>query len=162
MGTRGGGHLFVIDWVQQWVHHHRAVGWIAAAAFGLSVLSLVAGLGVVVALPANYFVRGPARHGFWQSHAVLRVTLLVAKNLLGVATFLAGFVMALPLVPGPGVLFMLVGLGLVDFPGKRSLERRLLRVPRVLSSVNKLRARFGKPAIMTEERHPRSVVDSGP
>ena len=47
-----------------------------------------------------------------------------------------------------GVLFMLVGVGLVDFPGKRSLELRLLREPHVLSSVNKMRARFGKPPIL--------------
>jgi hypothetical protein len=46
---------------------------------------------------------------------------------------------------------MLVGLGLVDFPGKRALERRLLRLPRVLASVNKLRARFGKPPILTPD-----------
>jgi hypothetical protein len=65
--------------------------------------------------------------------------------------------MALPLVPGPGVLFILLGLGFIDFPGKRSLERRLLRQPHVLSSVNKMRGRFGKPPILTED----PVVNSG-
>jgi hypothetical protein len=51
---------------------------------------------------------------------------------------------------------------LVDFPGKRSMELRLLREPHVLASVNRMRARFGKPPILTEDRHTQSVVNSGP
>jgi hypothetical protein len=77
--------------------------------------------------------------------------LLAAKNLLGSLMVLAGLVMSLPLVPGPGVLFVLIGLGLIDFPGKRALELRLLRQRHVLSSVNKVRARFGRPPLLTEE-----------
>jgi hypothetical protein len=101
---------------------------------------------VVVGLPADYFVRtseSPKRG------RALRLVLAAAKNILGVILFVVGFVMALPLVPGPGALFMLLGLGLVDFPGKRSLERRLLREPHLLASVNKMRARFGKPPLLT-------------
>ena len=59
--------------------------------------------------------------------------------------------MLLPLVPGPGFLFILVGLGRVDFPGQRSLERRLLGLPRVLASLNRLRARFGRSPIRLDE-----------
>ena len=153
-----------MDLIRHWLHQYRAIGWPGALAIGMGVLALsfVAGLAVIVSLPPDYFVRSPLRHGLPHSHPALRLTLKVAKNLVGWVVFLAGFVMALPLVPGPGVLFMLVGLGFVDFPGKQSLERRLLRVPQVLTSVNKMRARFGKPPILTEERNPRSVVDSGP
>jgi hypothetical protein len=138
----------LLELVRQWLQQLRAVGWTAGIALGAFALSLAAGLFVVVRLPADYFVRGPAQSGFWCSHPSLRLTLLVVKNLLGGMLVLLGLVMALPLVPGPGLLFVVVGLGLVDFPGKRALERRLLRLPRVLASVNRLRARFGKPALM--------------
>ena len=141
----------MLEQIQHWLHHHRAFGWMAALAPVTFVLSLTAGVAVVVLLPPDYFVRGPGQHGFWYSHPATRLVLLLVKNLVGVFVFLAGFVMALPLVPGPGVLFMLVGLGLVDFPGKRALERHLLRVPRVLASVNKMRARFGKQPFITGE-----------
>jgi hypothetical protein len=143
----------VLEQIRHWLHHHQALGWAAAAAPVTFVLSLVGGLAVVMLLPPDYFVRRPERRGFWHSHRMLRFVLLVAKNLIGVLVFFAGFVMALPLVPGPGVLFMLVGLGFVDFPGKRALEKRLLRVPRVLTSVNKLRSRFAKPPLLTDEGH---------
>jgi hypothetical protein len=147
----------VLDFIRHGVHHFRALGWPAQLALGvvLPVASFLAGLLVVVTLPADYFVRMPEPRAFWHSHRALRWTLVVAKNLLGVVALVAGLIMALPLVPGPGALLMLVGLGLVDFPGKRALELRLLRQRQVLSSVNKVRARFGKPPILT-------VVDSGP
>jgi hypothetical protein len=143
----------VFDFIRHGFHEYRALGWPAALALGLGVplASFLAGLAVMIGLPADYFVRAPERRGFWQSHRALRLTLLVAKNLLGVVVLAAGAVMALPLVPGPGVLFILLGLGFIDFPGKRSLELRLLRQPHVLSPVNKMRARFGKPPILTED-----------
>ena len=142
----------VFHLIRQGLHHYRALGWPVGLALGLGLplVSFLVGLAVVVGLPSDFFVRA---QGTRPAHRVfLHLTLVVAKNLLGVIVCVAGFVMALPLVPGPGVLFMLVGLGLVDFPGKRSLELRLLREPHVLSSVNKMRARFRKPPIVTHSR----------
>jgi hypothetical protein len=140
----------VLEPVRHWLHAHHAFGWVAVAAPVTFVLSLIGGLAVVVHLPADFFVRHPGRRSLWHAHPALRVALLLAKNAVGAFVFVAGVVMAMPLVPGPGVLFMLLGLGLVDFPGKRSLERRLLRVPRVLTSVNKLRARFAQPPLLAD------------
>ena len=150
----------VFDLFRHGLQHYRALGWRVELALGLCLplASFLVGLAVVIGLPADFFVRTRRSR---PSHRVLHLTLGVAKNLLGVLVFLAGFVMALPLVPGPGVLFMLVGLGLVDFPGKRSLELRLLREPHVLSSVNKMRVRFGKPPILTHDPRGGSVVNSG-
>ncbi len=148
----------MFDFLQHGLHHYRALGWPVGLALGLGVplASFLVGLALVVGLPSDFFVRAPERRRLWRSHRVLRLTLLVGKNLLGLLVFVAGFVMALPLVPGPGVLFMLVGMALVDFPGKRSLERRLLSGRHVLSSVNKMRARFGRPPILTEHRGTQS------
>jgi len=141
----------MFDFIRHGILRYRALGWPVALAIGLGlpIVSFIIGLIVVIGLPADYFVRAPERSVFWQSSRALRLTFVMAKNLLGAIVFLAGFVMALPLVPGPGVLLMLVGVGLVDFPGKRTLERRFLREPHLLSSVNRVRARFGKPPIVT-------------
>ena len=61
-------------------------------------------------------------------------------------------VMALPLVPGPGLLFMLLGFSVLDFPGKRAVERRLLAVGTVMRSLNGIRARFRRPPLVLD--HP--------
>jgi hypothetical protein len=133
----------VIDRLQQWLRQYEGFGWLAFVSIGTFVLSLLAGMAVMIYLPADYFVRMPGPRGFWGSHPALRV----GKNLIGSVVMVVGIVLAMPLVPGPGLFFILVGLGLVDFPGKRSLETKLLRLPRVLASVNRFRARFNKPPI---------------
>ena len=66
----------------------------------------------------------------------------LAKNVAGVVLVLLGLVMALPGIPGQGILTMIVGITLIDFPGKRGLERRMIGRPRILRSINRLRARF--------------------
>jgi hypothetical protein len=78
------------------------------------------------------------------AHIVRRVVVLVAKNVVGLLVFVAGLVMALPGIPGQGLLTMIIGITLLDFPGKRALERRLIGRPRVLRSINRLRHRFGR------------------
>jgi hypothetical protein len=55
--------------------------------------------------------------------------------------------MALPGVPGQGILTMIIGLTLVDFPGKLDLERRLIARPVVLRRLNALRTRFKRAAL---------------
>ena len=55
--------------------------------------------------------------------------------------------MALPGVPGQGLLTALIGLTLINFPGKTELERRLIGRPAVLRTVNRLRARFHRPPL---------------
>ena len=64
--------------------------------------------------------------------------LRILRNLLGIVLVLLG--VAMLLLPGQGLLTLLVGVLLVDFPGKHQLVTRLLSRPKVLSIVNKLRA----------------------
>ena len=80
-------------------------------------------------------------------HPGLRIAAIVAKNFLGVLFFLAGFIMALPLVPGPGIVTMLVGLALIDVPGKRRLERWIAGRKTVFAAMNKLRSKYGHPPL---------------
>lgn len=51
---------------------------------------------------------------------------------------------SLPGMPGQGILMMLLGLMLLDVPGKRAIILRMTRIPRVIATINKLRARYGK------------------
>ena len=73
----------------------------------------------------------------------------IGKNVAGVVLVLLGLVMALPGIPGQGVLTMIVGLTLIDFPGKRGLERRLIGRPHILRAINRLRARFDRAPLET-------------
>jgi hypothetical protein len=67
------------------------------------------------------------------------------RNALGVVLVALGIAMLL--LPGQGLLTVLVGLLLVDFPGKQKLIRRLLARPKILGVVNKLRAHRNAPPL---------------
>jgi hypothetical protein len=121
-----------------------AAVWLAATVLTVGVVALV-----VVNLPPTHFVRDaspratPRDAGGW-----LR---LVARNLVGLALILLGAALSLPGVPGQGVLTMLIGAMLLDVPGRRRLERWLVGRPGVLAALNRLRARWGKPALLPPE-----------
>jgi len=58
-----------------------------------------------------------------------------------------GIVLSLPGVPGQGILTILLGIIMLDIPGMRPLEARIIQRPAVLGAINKLRARFSKPPL---------------
>lgn len=144
------------DWLADLMVRVRALGasgglWLGVAlSLGLAVASLAIAAAVVVTWPVARFKRG-ARPAFLATHpAPLRVLARVGKNVAGAVLVLLGFIMALPGVPGQGILTMIIGLTLVDFPGKVELERRLVARPFVLRKLNALRHRFKRPALELE------------
>jgi hypothetical protein len=103
---------------------------------------------IVVKLPPDYFKEDYPRHVLPNHHPAVRYLVIIGKNLLGVLLVALGIVMSLPGVPGQGILTILLGVMLLDFPGKQSLEHKLVSRPQVLNSINKLRRRFGKPELI--------------
>ncbi len=115
-------------------------------------ISLVVIATLLVVLPSTYFLDSHDR-GLWiDQHPVVRWSGIVTKNILGIVIVLIGAALSLPGIPGQGLLTILIGLVLIDFPGKRRLERRILRMPRVLKRVNNLRQRFGKSPLLLEDQ----------
>jgi hypothetical protein len=107
---------------------------------------------LVVRLPANYFTNPPARPVRGERHWLLHWALVAGKNLLGGLMVLIGVVLTLPGVPGPGLVLILLGVMLIDFPGKRRMVRKLMRRRSILGTVNWLRARFGRPPLVLPAR----------
>ena len=66
------------------------------------------------------------------------MTVLIVKNLVGGLFVAAGIVMLF--MPGQGILTILIGLSLLDLPGKRAFERRLVGSPAVFEAINVIRA----------------------
>jgi hypothetical protein len=101
----------------------------------------------LIRLPADYLVR-PRRswRDAWRGSGWRKLG-TVARNLAGTALLVAGGVMLIPPVPGPGLLTLLLGLSLVDFPAKLSLQCRVLQTGRLRSRIDRLRARSGRPPL---------------
>lgn len=120
-----------------------------AVLFVVSVsLSLVIVGIVMVKIPANYF-SSDYQHDFLPNSSWLtRWGAVVGKNIAGLALVIAGIVMLVG--PGQGILTILIGLILMDIPGKRPLEARLIKRPVILAAVNNFRAKYNKPPLVLD------------
>lgn len=127
----------------------RRLGWWGAIGLSalLAVTSVLLAAFIVVGWPADQF-RGPDPPPFWERrHPIVRGLGIVGKNVAGLLIVVLGVIMALPGVPGQGLLLILIGLTLINFPGKRRLENRLIRRPAILRLINSARRRFSRPPL---------------
>lgn len=124
-----------------------------ALIWGLGMAALASFIGsllvipwLVVRIPVNYFCDEYRHRVPWaRQHPVIRWLLLILKNLLGLVFLLLGIAMLV--LPGQGLLTILIALVLLNFPGKYRLERRLFSVPSVRKGANWLRRRAGRPSL---------------
>ena len=105
---------------------------------------------MLVRLPATYFHAEHDRAMWTDRHRAVRWSGMILKNVVGAVLIILGIVMSLPGVPGQGILTILLGLMLVDLPGKRRWELKLVSRPKVLQTINQLRGRFGKPPLVLD------------
>lgn len=102
---------------------------------------------IVLNLPADYFAYSVKhRPKVFTNHSLVYLMFNVAKNILGFIFLLTGLVLLF--LPGQGVLTILIGVMLMDFPGKFRLERRLIAKPGVRETIDRLRRRFNKPPLV--------------
>lgn len=88
-------------------------------------------------LPHDYFVRrAPPRS---------RATKVI-RNVVGGLLVVAG--VAMLVLPGQGVVTILLGLSVVDLPVKDRLVRRLLQQRRIHDGIQRVRARAGKRPLL--------------
>ena len=119
----------------------------------LTVLSIVFFVGsliaiplILVRLPADFFDIRIPRPWMQNHHPVLRVMGHLVKNAIGAIFLFAGFLMLF--LPGQGILTMLIGISMMDFPGKRKLEAKIIGQSTVLSTINGVREKLGKPPLI--------------
>ena len=129
----------------------RKFGWFLGA-LAISVLTLVIARQFLVYLPADHF----CAHGR-ASVSRLRRT---AQRFLGAFLITLGAVLAIPGVPGQGLLLVLIGLILLDVPILRRLELRLLRVRLVSEAVNRMRINAGQLPLQLPEGPARPHDDA--
>ena len=134
----------VLATIQQWIPVDLLISLTVASAVGF-IGSLIAIPLILVRLPADYFDTRTPRHWMKDHHPLLRLVGLVVKNIVGAVFFLAGFAMLF--LPGQGLLTMLIGVSLMDFPRKRELEAKMVGQPTLLGVINTMRQKFHKPPL---------------
>ena len=137
-----------MDWllsaVQQYVSTETLVT-LTALSVVFFVGSLIAIPFILVRLPTDFFDTRVPRRWMEDHHPVLRLLGHLVKNVVGAIFLFAGFLMLF--LPGQGILTMLIGVTMLDFPGKRKMEAKMIGQPAVLSTINNMRQKFGKPPL---------------
>ena len=130
-----------------------AITW-TSVLIGASIFlgSFLLNLGIVslilVKMPADHFSKNRETK-FWHGrNPALNAAKVIGKNILGLLLVALGVVLSLPGVPGQGLLTILLGIMLLDFPGRDRLEQKLLSKPSIVNTINRLRGRFGKPPLV--------------
>ena len=108
------------------------------------ILSLVGVSWFVALIPEDYFTGASRRSSKFKENApLLSFLLLIAKNLLGFCLILGGFLMIV--LPGQGLLTIITGLFLINYPGKFQLEQKIVTIPAVFKALNWIRLKARKP-----------------
>ena len=142
----------MVDWLSEfWSSLTLSRVLIAAGLFALSLAVSFAAIAVVmVKVPPTYFSVEHSREFMTGRHWFVRSGALILKNVLGLVLIVLGVLLSLPGVPGQGILTILLGLIMLDIPGKRPLEAKIIQQPRVLAAVNDLRSRYGQPPLIMD------------
>jgi len=124
------------------------IAWGAA----FTIVTIIASYALIVIgmikIPADYFSSTYVREINKDKHFSHRWAVFIIKNTIGFLLVIAGIIMIF--TPGPGIPTMLLGLILMDIPGKRPLEAKLIKRPMVLSAVNELRAKYKRPPLILD------------
>ena len=131
----------------QWAEANgQLLGWLFVGSIASLVLCALLLPAIVLRLPADHFAT--ARDEQPSPRTVLGWVWRISKNLLGVLFLLEGIAMLV--LPGQGVLTVLIGLMLINFPGKRRLERRIVSRPAILRVLNRMRERRSRPPLIVD------------
>jgi hypothetical protein len=117
---------------------------------GSLAVSFAATVIVMVKIPPNYFSSHYEQDFLPDSPWLVRWGAVILKNVFGVFLILLGIVLSLPGIPGQGILTILLGIIMLDIPGKRPIEARIIKRPALLAVINKLRARYDKPPLVVD------------
>ena len=120
----------------EWLEEHRTAVLMAAISFGLGLVALAAAAVAVVRMPAG---------ALQENHNGGSRAWRIARGILGWLLIAAGIAMLI--LPGPGLVVLLLGITLADFPGRCRIQHWICTRKHVLSSINRLRKRFHRPPL---------------
>jgi archaellum biogenesis protein FlaJ (TadC family) len=119
------------------------------------LIFLISILGIswfVAQIPEDYFLSSKRKPSKWQEQKpILRLAVLFGKNIIGVSLIIGGLLMLV--LPGQGLLTIVTGLLLINYPGKYKLEQKLVAIPSVFRALNWIRVKANKPPLKRKTAH---------
>jgi hypothetical protein len=129
--------------ISEWISANRdLLEWLGVGSLVLLVITLVVMPIVIINLPEDYFIRDRRESAQKAARSPLWAAMILVKNAIGIVFVLTGFAMLV--LPGQGLLTILFGVALTNFPGKFRLERKIVNIPSVRGALDKIRSAAGR------------------
>ena len=135
----------VLEWLQG---RETLFAWIGSLSLGILIISAITTPIIIRRLPRDYFL-GKGAHDVPRGHPLLRLAFFITRNLVGGILVTGGIIMLV--TPGQGLLTVVIGLLVMDFPGKRRLEICLIRFGPLNKAINWVRRRDNQPPLELPE-----------
>ncbi len=136
--------FFLFDWA---AGHPFLVAQVVLVSLALSVVYAISVFFAVIHMSPDYFAhKAPAEATWRRRHPFLRLLFRGLKNVAGGGLILLGLVMLV--LPGQGILTVLIGLTFLDFPGKRRLEIWIVQRPSIRQMIDRVRKKAGRSRLI--------------
>ena len=126
---------------QATANYHQYFVWVGIVSFVVFVASLLLTPFLLGKIPQDYFIH-TNQHKVEIKH-LGHFLIVVIRTLIGFVLLIAGIIMLV--TPGQGIITILLGLFLMEFPRKRSLELKIIHHDPTFKILNWLRAKANKP-----------------
>ncbi|HIB96915.1 MAG TPA: hypothetical protein EYO69_00545 [Candidatus Thioglobus sp.] len=131
----------MLDFITQaTADYHQYFFWIGIVSLVVFIASLLLTPLLLGKIPQDYFIH-TNQHKVEIEH-LGHLIIVVIRTLIGFVLLIAGIIMLV--TPGQGIITILLGLFLMEFPGKRKLELKFIKHNPTFRALNWLRNKAGK------------------
>ena len=125
---------------------------LGASSILIFIISILGISWFVAQIPEDYFLSSKRKPSKWKEQKpILRLAVLFGKNIIGLSLIIGGLLMLV--LPGQGLLTIVTGLLLINYPGKYKLEQKLVAIPSVFRALNWIRVKANKPPLKRKTAH---------
>jgi len=119
--------------------------WLGIVSSIIFIASLLSVGWLVSLIPSDYFINRKDSK-FKLNYPAAWIVSIIIKNIFGYILILGGILMLV--LPGQGLITIFIGLMLSNYPGKYSIEKKIIATPKILKSINWLRKKSNVPPLI--------------
>lgn len=122
------------------------IPYLVSVSIFIMVISLLSIKWLVNQIPSDYLIKSKTETSLNKLPVAFRILIYILKNLLGYLLIIGGIIMLI--LPGQGLLTIMMGLVLSNYPGKKVFEKKIIGSQPILRTINWARKKSGvKPLI---------------
>ena len=130
--------IYGLNFLYAWLENNSYIFFYAGIVSILIFVFSIAGLRLfIIAIPSDYFINKKRVSTLKNRSILLWIIYIVFKNIIGYIFIIMGLVALV--LPGQGILMILVGLMMSDYPKKFDLEKKIITIKAVRKGINWIR-----------------------